>query len=97
MTRLNDESYPTYRYADRTISSRFKLTTSGYKCLNSAWRVVSEGSLHTTLQRRAFPADCPHRWIVTELTSRNRSIRVPADTPEFPAYSQVYLRNYVSP
>ena len=45
MLRLksNDEhlSSPAYRYADRTISSRFKLTTSG-KCLNQAWRVVSE-------------------------------------------------------
>jgi len=41
-------------------------------------------------RKPAFPADCPHpkdfhchlRW------------RVPGDSTEFPAYSQVYLRNY---
>jgi len=37
-----------------------------------------------------FPADCPH------LTDCHCPLagRVPEDTPEFPAFSQVYLRNY---
>jgi hypothetical protein len=40
--------------------------------------------------RSVFPADFLHRRIVT--ASANRARRVPSDTPDFPAYSQMYYR-----
>ena len=53
-----------------------------------AWRVVSED--FPAEKTGIFPADCPHLTDCHCLVPR----RVPEDTPEFPAYSQVYLRNY---
>ena len=50
-----------------------------------ARRIVSEDSG----DRPAFPADCPHRQIVTAAAAASTY-----GCSEFPAYSQVYLRNY---
>ena len=50
-----------------------------------ARRIVSEDSG----DRPVFPADCPHRQIVTAAAAASTY-----GCSEFPAYSQVYLRNY---
>ena len=53
--------------------------------LGGLWRIVSEDSG----DRPVFPADCPHRQIVTAAAAASTY-----GCSEFPAYSQVYLRNY---
>jgi len=59
------------------------------------WRIVSEDSPGVTSSTvGAFPADCPH---LSHCHPPPIGGRVAQDPPGFPAYSQIYLRNYSGP